>query len=55
MAIRAGDILTKEQRLEFTSLSDNISEEEIAVYHTLSSADIKIIKGSRQQKAENVC
>ncbi|MCL1890019.1 MAG: Tn3 family transposase [Desulfovibrionaceae bacterium] len=48
MATRGGEILTKEQRLEFTSLAGSISEEEIAAYYTLSSADIEIVNRHRR-------
>ena len=48
MATRGGEILTKEQRLEFTNLAGSISEEEIAAYYTLSSADIEIVNRHRR-------
>ncbi len=48
MAVRGGEILTKEQRLEFTSLPDDLSEEEIAAYYTLSRSDIDIINRHRR-------
>lgn len=48
MIIRSRNILTNEQRLEFTNLSDDISEEKIAVYYTLSNSDIQIINKHRR-------
>lgn len=49
MALRGGEILTKEQRLEFTSIPDNLSESDIARYYTFSQADIEIINRHRRE------
>ena len=48
MALRGGEILTKEQRLEYTRITDNLSEEEIAAYYTLSSSDLEIVNHHRR-------
>lgn len=43
MALRGGKILIKEQRLEYTRITDDLSKEEIAAYYTLSSSDLEIV------------
>lgn len=48
MALRGGEILTKEQRLEFTSIPENLSDSDIARYYTFSQADIEIINRHRR-------
>lgn len=48
MALRGGEILTKEQRLEFTCISENLSDDDIARYYTLSQSDIEIINKHRR-------
>lgn len=48
MALRGGEILTKEQRLEYTRIPGDLSEEEIAAYYTLSSSDIAIVNRHRR-------
>lgn len=41
-------LLTEDQRLEFTQISQNISEYEIAKYYTFSPYDIDIINKHRR-------
>jgi len=48
MALRGGEILTKEQRLEYTRIAGDLSEEEVSVYYTLSSSDIEVINRHRR-------
>jgi len=48
MSLRGGEILTKEQRLEYTRIVGDLSEEEIAAYYTLSSSDIDIVNRHRR-------
>ena len=48
MALRGGQILTNEQRLEYTIITDDLSEEEIAAYYTLSNLDLEIINLHRR-------
>jgi len=45
---RARELLTLEQRLEFLSIPDQISEYELGSHYTLSPHDIKIIKLHRR-------
>ncbi|MEV3308218.1 Tn3 family transposase [Paenibacillus larvae] len=45
---RARELLTSEQRLEFLSIPDQISEYELGSHYTLSPHDIKIIKLHRR-------
>jgi len=37
MSLRGGEILTKEQRLEYTRIVGDLSEEQIAAYLTIRS------------------
>jgi len=48
MALRGGEILTKEQRLEYTRVTDDLSEEEITSYYTLSSSNLEIVNRHRR-------
>ena len=41
-------LLTEEQRLEFTQIPQNISEEEISRYYTFSNVDLEIINRHRR-------
>jgi TnpA family transposase len=45
---RARELLTLDQRLEFVSISEQISEYELGSYYTLSPHDIEIIKRHRR-------
>ncbi|XMA23525.1 Tn3 family transposase (plasmid) [Bacillus bombysepticus] len=45
---RARELLTSEQRLEFASIPEQISEYELGSYYTLSPHDIEIIKRHRR-------
>ncbi|WP_243526888.1 Tn3 family transposase [Bacillus pseudomycoides] len=45
---RARELLTLDQRLEFVSISEQISEYELGSYYTLSPYDIEIIKRHRR-------
>lgn len=45
---RARELLTPEQRLEFMSVPDSISEYEIGIHYTLSSLDVEMIKRRRR-------
>jgi TnpA family transposase len=45
---RARELLTPEQRLEFMSVPDSISEYELGIHYTLSSLDIEMIKRRRR-------
>lgn len=45
---RARELLTSEQRLEFMSIPDNISDYELGSHFTLSPADIEVIKRHRR-------
>ncbi|MDR4918642.1 DUF4158 domain-containing protein [Bacillus pseudomycoides] len=49
---RARELLTLDQRLEFVSISEQISEYELGSYYTLSPYDIEIIKRHRRGTAE---
>ena len=48
MSLRGGEILTKEQRLEYTSIPEDLSEEAIVAYYTFSQYDIDIINSHRR-------
>lgn len=48
MALRGGEIFTKEQRLEYTNIPDDLSKEKLARYYTLTNSDIKIINRHRR-------
>lgn len=45
---RARELLTSEQRLEFTSIPEQISEYKLGSYYTLPPHDIEIIKRHRR-------
>lgn len=45
---RARELLTPEQRLEFMSIPEQISEFDLGSYYTLSQHDIEIIKRRRR-------
>ncbi len=48
MSLRGGEILTKEQRTEYTGIPENLNEADIARYYTLSRSDIEIINRHRR-------
>ncbi|MED1949760.1 Tn3 family transposase [Brevibacillus centrosporus] len=48
MSKRARELLTPEQRLEFMSIPDQITEYELGSYYTLSPHDVEVIKRHRR-------
>ena len=50
--MRARELLTPEDRLKYTEMPDDIEENELAIYFTLTSYDIEVI--NRHRKSYNV-
>ena len=50
--MRARELLTPEERLSYTKAPDDIDERELAIYFTLTSCDLEVIK--RHRKSYNI-